>query len=278
MQVVYSWEKEDQNQRSWIKFAFDPDVKGLFFSDRGGREENQDAWGWAQAVDGSLILVVADGLGGHAGGRVASREAIRGCLEASFQEQFDGLDVRSLEGMIMAGHRAICEAQKDRPDISFMRSALLILIIKGYQLRWGHTGDVRLHLVRKGAVIRQTKDQSVPQMLVDAGMIQASEIRGHPDRNRLLQALGDIKQPPHPDLKGEAFLEPGDFLAMSTDGFWEWVDEDWLASTAACNDPLESLMDAEKLLRGRAPASGEEFDNYTAVFLARTPYPTGKTE
>jgi serine/threonine protein phosphatase PrpC len=280
MHVMYSWEKEDRNQRSIIPFSFEPDVEGLFLSDRGGREENQDAWGYVQAVDGSLILALADGLGGHAGGRVASREAIRGCLDIALGKTFDGSSERALADMFAAGHRAICAAREKQPALSSMCSTLVVLIINGVQLRWGHAGDVRLYLVRSGDVIRQTKDQSVPQMLVDAGVIQASEIRGHPDRNRLLQVLGDAGSEPHADLQGEARLEPGDFLAMASDGFWEWIDEDCLVRTAAKNAPREGLVEAEKLLLAGASASGPEFDNYTAVFLSRayTPQENGRED
>jgi serine/threonine protein phosphatase PrpC len=276
VQTKYSWDNEDQRQRSLCPIVFDPDVSGMVLSDRGGREENQDAWGWAQAADGSLILAVADGLGGHAGGRTASREAVRACLEFTQDDGFDGSDGEALEAVFDAAQDAVAAARSRHPELDSMRTTLIVLIIKGYRLRWGHIGDVRLYLVRDGAVLHQTRDQSVPQMLVDAGQIRASEIRFHPDRNRLLQTLGQTDHAPCPNFEGTANLEPGDFLVMATDGFWEWIDEAYLLHASARNAPGEALDEAEKRLLNLASAQSADFDNYTAVFLARAPRYSGK--
>jgi serine/threonine protein phosphatase PrpC len=271
MGPVFSWEMEDQRQRACSPIRFDPDVDGMVLSDRGGREENQDAWGYAQADDGSVLLTLADGLGGHAGGRAAAQAAVRGCLEAALGKPFDGLGEQALADMFMAAHQSILAVQAKRPEFSSMRSTLLVLIIKDYQLRWGHIGDVRLYLARGGAMLQRTRDQSVPQMLVDAGRLQESEIRSHPDRNRLLQTLGQNEQAPHPDLAGTASFEPADFLLLASDGFWEWIDEEDMLRAAAQNAPREALGKAEEKLRGQAPARDAEFDNYSAIFLGRAP-------
>jgi serine/threonine protein phosphatase PrpC len=285
--IYYSWNYEDERQHSGKSVELKPDTIGEFLSDKGGREENQDAWGFTIAADKSLVLAVADGLGGHAGGRTASQDAIAGCLKAANKTKFNGLSQQSLGDMFLGAHQAIKSNQAEQPELKSMRSTLVVLIIgPDYQIRWGHVGDVRLYLVRNGRIVHQTKDHSVPQMLVDAGELEPEQIRNHPDRNRLLRSLGQEEEP-KPNLSGTGTLEKGDLLVMATDGFWEWVDEDFLikaSKLAQTNPPIDkdkklipypcsALVEAEKVLLKAAKAHDSEFDNYTALFLARLPDP-----
>ncbi|MDR1922594.1 MAG: serine/threonine-protein phosphatase [Candidatus Adiutrix sp.] len=276
MRLLYSWDKEDARQRSQLVFRYKPDVEGLFLSDRGGQTENQDAWGYAQTADGSLVLAVADGLGGHAGGRAASQAAVRGCLAAALAPDFRGLSDQGFAAMFSGAQAAILSDQAASPDLASMRSTLLALIISEYQIRWGHVGDVRLYLARDSAIVSRTLDQSVPQMLVNAGKLSPADIAHHPDRNRLLQSLGSPESPPRPDLAEAAELEPADFLIISTDGFWEWVDEEHLLRAAQRGAPREAMDEAEALLRDKTARNDHEHDNYTALFMARAKKPEAK--
>jgi PPM family protein phosphatase len=245
-----------------------PFLNVAFVTDRGGREENQDCCGYARAMDGTWVFCVADGLGGHSGGRVAAEAAVQGVLKLASQ---DGFSFQQLDMLrVFSGvQKHIVDLKHERPELTAMRTTLVVLVVKDGLAHWGHVGDVRLYHLRRNVIRFQTKDQSVPQMLVDMGEIEPHEMRGHPDRSRVLQALGKegekirVVAAPSP-----VQLESGDVLHLCTDGFWEWIEEARLEATHGhSNDPgivLESLATA---LRERAAAEDPEYDNYTAMSI-----------
>ena len=106
-----------------------------------------------------------------------------------------------------------------------MQTTAVSLIIQNDLALWGHIGDTRLYYFHDGNLQKQTSDHSVPQMLVNAGEIDDSQIRYHEDRNRLLRSLGS-KETIKPNLEQSATtIYPGDAFLLCTDGFWEYVLE-----------------------------------------------------
>lgn len=175
-------------------FGFGLKPTFAMFSSRGGRDANQDFVGMARAADGSRLYIVCDGLGGHAGGAVAAKLAVD-TLKRLASHAFD-FTTDTLTAMVQQAHREIFNAAQQSPDLSGMRTTLVVLAIKGDEAIWGHVGDARLYWFRGGNVTFQTKDHSVPQMLYASGEIKYDEIRTHPDRNRLLKSLGGEHTPP----------------------------------------------------------------------------------
>lgn len=266
MLPLYSFDMEDNAQRASYSFALDG-LQAAFLSDPGGRGENQDAWGCVKANDGSLTICVADGLGGHVGGRLAAQCAIRGALATTLQPDFDGLDPKAMEKIFAGAQAEIIHAKEKDPALEDMHSALVVLLIKEDLAVWGHIGDARLYMLRGNAIIVQTKDQSVPQMLADNKEIKPEEIRHHPDRSMLLQALGSSEKEIKPAFsKKPRKVEPDDLFVMSTDGFWEWVDEEKLLYLYKSRDITHAMINAEKNIRELASLSPNN-DNYTVMFL-----------
>ncbi len=230
----------------------------------GGREENQDYAGAAPAVDGSGLYIVADGLGGHGGGAVASRLAV----EATLTKWQHGVDfsLQGLNTLLQQAQDALHVHQQQDTHLARMRTTLVMLMLNGRQALWLHVGDSRLYQFREGAVIFQTKDHSVPQMLVASGDITAQEIRNHPDRSRVLRALGgDVREAKATLLKSAAEIRPGDAFLLCTDGFWELIREEEMARTLeAAQGPDHWLQAMEELVLSNAQG---EFDNYTALGL-----------
>lgn len=229
-------------------------------SSRGGRPDNQDQHGQASAA-GSRIFVVADGLGGHVAGALASETAVNAVLD-SFRRQPDAT-AEALRAHFAAAQEAIRAAQRDDPEVTGCRTTAVVLIQDGRAALWGHVGDTRLYHLRDGRIVAQTLDHSVPQALVQAGELEPDEIRRHPDRNRLLRALGGeddgaptLLESPLPLLGGDAFL-------LCTDGFWEWVlEKDMEETRTEARDAGRWLERMEERLLERATGP---YDNYTAT-------------
>jgi len=231
-------------------------------SETGGREVNQDEGGFAESGD-TGAWVIADGLGGHRGGDVASALAVEAALD-SFRDD-SSLDSDTIEGHVRAAHSAIRNEQDQDPKRSSMRTTLVALFREGPQVRWVHVGDARLYHFRDGGIQFQTKDHSLPQTMVAAGEISPDEIRFHPDRERLLRAVGQ-EDGVRPEVASSATcIEEGDAFLLCTDGFWEYVTETKmevaLAQSAGAGDWINRM---ERTLASKAEG---EHDNYSAMGL-----------
>lgn len=234
-----------------------------FLSRTGARANNEDACGYRDGC-----WVVADGLGGHGGGEVASRLAVHALL-ATWNPNAPLRAAALIQGLEAAA-AAIHSHQAEDPGLSGMRTTLVVLATDGAHALWAHVGDSRLYLLRGGRVCLQTEDHSVPQALVRAGELTPAGVRDHPDRNRLLRALGDGK-PPRPDLAAAPLeLQPGDAFLLCSDGFWEAVTEGEMeVALAKARDAHDWLERMELDLRRQARP---DQDNYTALaVLAEAP-------
>src|SRR5262245_24355251 len=155
----------------------------------GGRERNEDACGfWTGA--GCSFSVVSDGAGGHGGGDVASKIAVRAIL-SSFQDH-PSCTGAAIDAALKTAHRAIVEQQPTREALSGMRATATVLAIDTihHTAVWGHVGDTRLYCFRGGRIVAQTKDHSVVQKMVDAGYLAQAAIRQSLQRSKLFAALG----------------------------------------------------------------------------------------
>ena len=235
-----------------------------FVSDRGGKSENQDCFGFTASHDGAAVFCVADGLGGHAGGRIASAIAVKSVIDFVQTDTFSFDNPESLVHAFRYANSALHDHQNKHPEVASMRTTLVVLVIKDSLAFWAHVGDVRLYHFRGGRIQFQTRDHSVPQMLVDAGEISADQMRHHPDRSKLLNALGADKCKPSIPLKYTQ-LQTGDAFHLSSDGFWEWISDseicNLLQQESASAVVTEKMAD---LVVRRARAKEPDHDNLTA--------------
>jgi len=225
----------------------------------GGRDENQDAADFVE-LPGMSCWVLADGLGGHGGGGVASRVTMETIHDAFRHDAARSLE--SLGGYLERANAAVCDRQS-QPGLKEMRTTAVVLLSDGKQARWAHIGDSRLYHLRGGRICFQTEDHSVPQAMSNAGEITPDQIRFHEDRNRLLRTLGSRESFRPAVNPAPVVLEAGDAFLLASDGFWEYVHETEMeVEFAKSADPAEWLARMERRLRQRA-TSGH--DNYTAI-------------
>ncbi|MCI0489334.1 MAG: protein phosphatase 2C domain-containing protein [Blastocatellia bacterium] len=229
-------------------------------SDRGGRSRNQDSCGFLMLEDGAC-WVVADGLGGHLGGEIASAIAVEAILDSFRRNR--ALSPQALESHISAAHNAILEKQRQEPHLSNCRTTAVLLVSDYRSALWAHTGDSRLYHLRGGRIHFQTKDHSVPQVMADAGEIALDRIRHHEDRNRLLRALGtEGEARPTVQIEKQRLCREDAFL-LCVDGFWEYVFETEMeVDYSKAVDPADWLAKMESRITRRAD---ENHDNYTAI-------------
>lgn len=229
----------------------------------GGCAINQDRCGAVEGTDGIHAWLVADGLGGHAGGEIAAELAVTAMLDAL--RQAAAVSPQALTDAIEAAHRQLQARRAETSRLGSMATTLVILLADPTQAVWAHLGDSRLYRFRDGRLVFQTRDHSVPQVLADAGEIPHRAIRRHEDRAKLLRALDG--QAPRPGLSSPIEVRPGDAFLLCSDGFWDYVSETAMAvDLAKAATPAAWLAAMElRLLRVAPPGH----DNYTAVAVWR---------
>jgi serine/threonine protein phosphatase PrpC len=235
-------------------------IDSACLSKPGGRKANQDACGY-KINDTGGCWIVADGLGGHAGGAIASRVAVDMVL--SLFEEGQGSSVKFVSDCFWQVQQAIRNKATEDASLSEMRTTMVILTNDQVGAVWGHVGDSRLYWFRQGRIVHQTRDHSVPQMLVDAGKISFQDIRGHEDQNRLTRALGHDGEV-HPSiLTTKISIQEGDAALLCSDGIWTYVLEaEMEADLSSAHSAVEWLNCLEKRVLDRAEGP---YDNYTAV-------------
>lgn len=227
------------------------------YTDSGDRGENEDTGTYGELGEDGFYAIVADGLGGHGGGKTASETAVRGLCQCRESGVFPGREE------ILAWMGQINEeilAKRDGPY--HMKTTAVFLVAQGNRASWAHIGDSRLYHYLDGELADATEDHSVCQVAVKLGEITRRQIPGHPDRNRLLKVLGE--EGAEPEVREAVPLLPGQHaFLLCTDGLWERLNEDEIMLELHKADTPEQWIDG---LRCRAQKrKSTDVDNNTAV-------------
>lgn len=219
------------------------------------RRRNEDRYLVQQRSDGTLVLGVADGLGGHAGGEVAAQEVV---TALSRIELVDHNVEDRLRTLVFDADRAIHEMTERSPQFEGMGATLTGVVIDGDSAYWVQVGDSRLYLVRDRVTHQITKDQTMLQFLLDEGEITELQARTHPSRHLLDQCVG----------QGSCIPETGcfdvaarDILLLSSDGLHGALDRQMLADLLRLECGIEQKA---RMLTEAALENGGQ-DNITAV-------------
>jgi protein phosphatase len=216
------------------------------------------------------LFIVADGMGGHEAGEIASGLALRGAAEVVMSSYlaptiesdvpYEEARLREIvqKAILQANAYVLREAQARGND---MGTTITMALVAGDRAVIGNIGDSRTYIYRDGALRRISKDHSLVMRLVDIGQITEDDIYTHPQRNAVLRSLGD-KSELEVDLFSER-LRPGDALFLCCDGQWEMTRDPQMAELITQHDDPQAACDA--LITAANAAGGE--DNITSVLV-----------
>jgi serine/threonine protein phosphatase PrpC len=233
-------------------------------SRKGRRPSNQDRTGYSYTRD-ALLMVVADGMGGHLHGEVASHIAVQFLSEAFQKEAQPRLEDPFLFLLrnITNAHNAILDYAEARDLLETPRTTCVACVVQDATAYWAHVGDSRLYLVREGRVQIRTKDHSRVQMLIDQGRISEEAAATHPERNKVFSCLGSMV-PPQIDLSRKTSLQSGDIVMLCSDGLWGPISSRMIGAALAKDDIMRAIPDLLDLAEDRA---GRECDNLSVVAM-----------
>ena len=239
-----------------MKFSIFQDTR------QGQRRYNQDRIAYCYSRE-ALMMVVADGMGGHLHGEVAAQIAVQYLTEAFQREAKPRLDdpFRFLASGLENAHYAIVGYTDERNLPDAPRTTCVVCVIQDNIAYWAHAGDSRLYLLRGDRVVTRTRDHSRVQMMVDDGVLTEHEALRHPARNRVFSCLGgDVA--PQIDFSRRTPLKAGDVILLCTDGFWAPLGNEALARGYATGDvtaATPAMMDCAEA------SAGESGDNLSVV-------------
>lgn len=233
-------------------------------SRQGPRAYNQDRLAYSYSKD-ALLLVMADGMGGHRHGEVAAQLAVKTLVEA-----FQRLAVPTLTSpakflidYIQQVHDMIENVRETDELLESPRTTIVVAIIQRGTLYCAHVGDSRLYHYRDGHLLFRTEDHSVVQSLYKKGLITKEEMATHPYKNKIYNCLGG-DEVPKIDLADKHELQEGDTVLLCTDGVWGAVNDGKIKEilhSGAVNESTIHLLDTAEV------NAGDKGDNMSALAL-----------
>lgn len=245
----------------------DPEVDLCCVSDPGReptKQVNEDS-GRATLTRLGHLALVCDGMGGHAHGQAASRAAVDTIIERLSHPPFDRTPGPALVQAIQHANQVVYQQGGGPGTEGRPGTTCVAVLVHAGGAEIAHVGDSRVYLMRNGRIYRMTRDHSVVQQLVDAGLLSAEQAIEHPEANRITRALGmaptvDVELYPGPFV-----VAPGDLFVLASDGLTDLVADAEIASVIG-NRVVEGLATACQALVDLANLRGGH-DNITVLLL-----------
>ncbi|MDP9013091.1 MAG: protein phosphatase 2C domain-containing protein [Pseudomonadota bacterium] len=233
----------------------------------GHRDENQDRVAVATA-EHAVLLVVIDGMGGHAEGARAAETALATLLEAFWQTPhpiFDPLGFLHLS--LGRAHEEVVKLGAGLGVESRPRATCAVCLVQEAAAYWAHVGDSRVYQLRQSQVLERTRDHSHVEVLLREGLITEAEVHGHPMRNYVECCLGGDAALPEMSISTRRRLKPGDVLLLCTDGLWANLkDQDFVRFAHTAGKPLRDTLND---LGTRAVAASAPYSDNTSAAALR---------
>lgn len=232
-------------------------------SNIGNRRFNQDRAAYAYTKD-ALLLVLADGMGGHLNGEVAAGLTIDTFTESFGSQALPRIDDPQdfIATTMRHAHERIMSLEYKGDMGSFPGTTCVAVLVQDGVAYSGHAGDSRLYVLRDGAVVAKTRDHSIVQIWFDQGVLTAEQAHGHPQRNQITNCLGGIGDVFRVEHGAPIALQPGDVLLLGSDGLW-WPFSDEELAGAFVSRPVREVLDG-LIERALKRVSGHS-DNVTGI-------------
>ncbi len=228
------------------------------------RQNNEDCYAtFRKGRDG--VFIVADGMGGHAVGELASRTAVQyvvdslptGLARVRTSREMEEL----LHSMVERANVKVYLQSLDNRRYKGMGTTLTVAVIRDWRLYLSHIGDCRVYLLHGSSLQRLTVDHTLVQELLDSGSITVEEANNHPKRHMLMRSLG-VNEYMSPDTQSFDISE-GDLIMLCTDGLYGMVPEQTIRSILRHHKDLDSCLD--QLVEAANQAGGK--DNITIILV-----------
>jgi len=229
------------------------------------RDENQDFHAFFPPEEGytnkkGTLFAIADGMGGHSGGAIASQTAIDTLMEMYYKDNSNNIP-DSLKNAFLDANRAVLTKGKTDPKIEGMGSTMTAVVIKKNRMYFGHVGDSRGYIIDDNDISQFTEDHSFVASLVKAGAISEEEAKTHPERNVITRAIGIT-----PDLNVDAptkhtTLKNNQYILLCCDGLHGMVDDKEIHKT------VKEYKDPDKICKKLIEQANEQGgpDNITVM-------------
>lgn len=230
-------------------------ISASYYSEIGGRDKNEDAVSMLD-TNHTVLALVADGLGGHSSGEIASAMAVKS-MNGSLASQ--RISVVTMRNAVEAANHEVWK----RHESNGMKTTISALWFDDYAALAANVGDTRIYQFRSGKLIYQSRDHSVAQMAVNAGDLRPEDVRTSRERHKLTRALGACEEV-SVDI-AHLDLQKGDALLLCSDGFWEKIQETEIVYDLAGAESAGNWMEK---MRSRLKERGAETgDNHSAVAM-----------
>lgn len=186
----------------------------------GNRKANQDRIAVVE-TGGAVMMVVADGMSGHADGKLAADTLVESVVRSFNSTRFPHPAPHNFFKQILAiAQREVLAAGARRAPPTTPRTTCVLCLVQNSTATWAHVGDSRLYWIRNGKILEQTQDHSQVEEMYQQGLISLEQKINHPQRNVVTQCIGSPMQPPVPAISRITPLSADDVLLLCSDGLW----------------------------------------------------------
>lgn len=210
------------------------------------RQNNEDALGYfepsgqQEKADKGTMFVVADGMGGHRGGEIASNLAVKTIISSYYAHE-NGDPVKSLEAAFAKANKAILERSQTDASLLGMGTTCTAMVVRNGKAYFAHVGDSRAYVMRDGTLEQLTEDHSLVGEMVRSGIISDEDAQHHPKRNVITRSMGSHEELPIDFPSSPYDISAGDIFLLCSDGLTSLVTDEEVGGILGKKPPEDAV-------------------------------------